>query len=72
MYNKSDMNQKPDLPFERDKDKETLKSEIAGSLTPEERLSKLTQMMEFNKKFSPNYKKAVEKRLRKGKGYILK
>ncbi|MFP4620929.1 MAG: hypothetical protein ACLFM7_06425 [Bacteroidales bacterium] len=68
MYNKNDMNQKPDLPFERDKDKETLKSEIARSLTPEERLRKLTQMMEFNKKFSPNYKKAVEKRLREGKG----
>jgi len=72
MYKKNDLNQKPDLPFERDKDKETLKSEIARSLTPEERLRKLTQMMEFNKKFSPNYKRAVEKRLREGKGYILK
>jgi len=72
MASKNDMNQKPDLPFERDKDKETLKSEIAWSLTPEERLRKLTQMMEFNKKFSPNYKKAFERRLKEGDAHILR
>lgn len=72
MTSENDMNRKPDLPFEKNKDKETLKGEIARSLTPEERLRKLTQMMEFNKKFSPNYQKAVEKRLKEGNAYILK
>ena len=72
MANERDTNQKPDFPFEREKDKETLKSEIARTLTPEERLRKLTQMMEFNKKFTPNYKEAVEKRLKKGNVYILR
>jgi hypothetical protein len=72
MPNENDSNQKPDFPFERDKDKETLKSEIARSLTPEERLRKLTQMMEFNKKFTPNYKKAFERRLKEGDVYILR
>ena len=72
MANEKDTNHKPDFPFEREKDKETLKSEIAKSLTPEERLRKLTQMMEFNKEFTPNYKKAFERRLKEGNAYILR
>ena len=72
MASEKDTNQKPDFPFERGKDKKTLKSEIARTLTPEERLRKLTQMMEFNKKFTPNYKKAFERRLKEGDAYILR
>jgi len=37
--------------------------EIAASLTPGQRLARLNEMIRFNKQFSPNYRKAFERRL---------
>jgi hypothetical protein len=65
------MKKKP-LPFEVYRSKEELKKEIASSLSPEERLKKLTRMIRFNKQFSKHYYKAVQKRLKEGNTFILK
>jgi len=69
--NKSAENRKP-LPFETTKSKDQLRHEIAASLTPEQRLARLNEMIRFNKQFSPNYRKAFEKRLYEDDAFILK
>ncbi|GEM_PF-3080604 len=69
---KAKKDKKRPLLFETDKSKEELKREIALSLTPEERLQKLTRMILFNKQFSKNYHEAVQKRLKEGNIFILK
>ena len=70
MKTKSD--KKKPLSFEVNKSKEELRNELASSLSPEERLQKLTRMIRFNKQFSKNYYKAVRKRLKDGNPFILK
>lgn len=69
---KSDNNKKKQIPFEVKKSKNKLRREISLSLSPEERLQKLTRMMNFNKKFSEKYQKAFKKRLKEDNAYILK
>lgn len=60
------------LSFEIKKSKDELRKEIAKSLTPEERLQRLTQMIYFAKKHSKVYSKAFQKRLKQGNNFILK
>ena len=69
--NKSSHTRKP-LHFETTKSKDQLRREIAASLTPEQRLARLNEMIRFNKQFSPNYRKAFEKRLYQDDVFILK
>ena len=69
---KTSRNKKKQIPFEVNKSKEELRREISVSLNPEERLHKLTRMMHFNKQFSENYHKAIEKRLKEDNAFILK
>jgi len=59
------------LHFEVSKSKQQMRKEIALRLTPEERLQKLTEMINFNKKFNNNYYKALQKRLKEGNAFIL-
>ncbi len=63
---------KNSLPYEVNKSKDELLTEIATSLTPEERLQKLTRMINFTKQFSENYSKAFQHRLKEGNYFILK
>ncbi len=60
------------LHFVTGKSKDELKREIATSLTPEERLRKLNRMIRFSKKFSPNYRRALEQRINEGNVFILR
>lgn len=69
--NKSSYTRKA-LHFETTKPKDQLRREIAASLTPEQRLAKLNEMIRFNKQFSPNYRKAFERRLYEDDVFILK
>jgi hypothetical protein len=64
-------NKKP-LPFEVNRSKDELLNEIAASLTPEERLQKLTRIIHFTKQFSENYYNAFQQRLNEGNYHILK
>lgn len=65
-------NTRKPLHFETTKSKDQLRREIAASLTPEQRLARLNEMIRFNKQFSPNYRKAFEKRLYEDDVFILK
>jgi len=69
---KSKPDKKAPLSFEVDKSKEELRKELASSLSPEERLQKLTRIIQFNKQFSKNYHKAVQKRVQESNPFILK
>ena len=60
------------LPYEVNKSKDELVAEIATSLTPDERLQKLTRMINYTKQFSGNYSKALQRRLEEGNYFILK
>ena len=60
------------LYFETTKSKDQIRREIALSLTPEQRLQKLMAMIRFNKRYSPDYRKAFLSRLNEGDAYILK
>jgi len=60
------------LHFVTDKSKDELKREKATSLTPEERLRKLNRMIRFSKKFSANYRRALEQRINEGNVFILR
>ena len=60
------------LTFDMNKSKDQLRKEITQSLTPEQRLQKLSSLINFTKKFSKNYSKAFQERLKKGNYFILK
>lgn len=63
---------KKSLSFEVQKSKEELRRVITLSLKPAERLQRLTRMIYFAKQFSKNYSNAFQRRLNKGKTFILK
>ena len=69
---KVNQDKKRTLHFEVNKPKEQIRLEIASSLSPEERLLKLTQLISFAKQFSKNYHNAFQKRLKEGNAFILK
>ena len=65
-------NGKKRLPLEVKRSKEQVVRGISISLTPEQRLEKLNQMIHFNKRFSDNYTKALKRRLEQDNVFVLR